>query len=234
MRRDIIFDTETTGLDATNDRVIEIGAIELIDLNISGRSFHYYLNPQGCTVHPAALQVHGISNEFLADKPIFKDVVDEFIQFIDGANLVAHNASFDVKFLNAELARINYPALNDDLVIDTLKLARQKFPMGPNSLDALCRRFMIDNSHREKHGALLDSEILAEVYIELLGGKQKSFELYEENIQIVETDQKTVISLSREVEYISNLTENEAIAHNQLCDKMGDKFLWNKLKKVPS
>lgn len=176
--REIIFDTETTGLSpADGDRVIEIGAVELENGFPTGRSFHVYINPDGRQVHPDALRVHGITDQFLADKPVFSAIAAEFGAFIDGARLVAHNASFDMGFINAELARLGLAPVPSDRVVDTLQIARRKHPMGPNSLDALCSRYGIDNSHRTRHGALLDAELLAEVYIELIGGKQAALVL---------------------------------------------------------
>ncbi|MEW9835386.1 DNA polymerase III subunit epsilon [Mesorhizobium sp. ZMM04-4] len=175
--REIVFDTETTGLDWRDDRVIELGGIELLNRFPTGRSFHAYINPQGREINVEAQAVHGISKADLADKPVFADIAGEFIEFIDGAHLVAHNASFDMAFINAEFARLGHPPVEQDRVIDTLAIAKRKHPMGPNSLDALCRRYGIDNSHRTKHGALLDSELLAEVYIELIGGKQAALVL---------------------------------------------------------
>ena len=158
--REIIFDTETTGLDSRNDRIIEIGGVELLNQFPTGRTFHVYINPDGTKVHPDALAVHGITDEFLADKPKFAAIVEELLAFFEGARWIAHNASFDMGFINAELARLGHGAIPQDRVVDTLALARRKNPMGPNSLDALCRRYGIDNAHRTKHGALLDSELL--------------------------------------------------------------------------
>ena len=175
--REIVFDTETTGLESKVDRVIEIGGIELFNHFPTGRSFHVYINPGDRKVHPDALAVHGITDEFLKDKPPFGDIVAEMREFFDGAKWVAHNANFDIGFINAEFERLGLPPVQSDVVIDTLALARRKNPMGPNSLDALCRRYGIDNSHRSKHGALLDSELLAEVYIEMLGGRQTALGL---------------------------------------------------------
>lgn len=170
--REIIFDTETTGLESKLDRVIEIGGIELINHFPTGRTLHLYISPEDRKVHPDALAVHGITDEFLKDKPKFAEVVDQIRDFFEGARWVAHNATFDMGFINAEFARLGIEPVAADLVTDTLSLARRKHPMGPNSLDALCRRYGIDNSHRTKHGALLDSELLAEVYIEMIGGRQ--------------------------------------------------------------
>ncbi len=168
--REIIFDTETTGLDNREDRVIEIGGIELENQFPTGRTIHIYINPGDRKVHPEALAVHGITDDFLKDKPSFAEIAQEIVDFFGDARWVAHNATFDMGFINAEFERLGLPPVGSDRVIDTLSLARRKHPMGPNSLDALCRRYGIDNSHRTRHGALLDSELLAEVYIEMIGG----------------------------------------------------------------
>lgn len=174
--REIILDTETTGLDpAAGDRIVEIACLELVNHLPTGRTFQRYLNPER-EVSAGALEVHGLSDAFLAEQPRFADIVDEFLAFIGDATLVIHNAEFDVGFLNAELARCGRPPLQGK-VIDTLQMARQKFPGAQASLDALCRRFSIDNSARSKHGALLDSELLAEVYLELVGGRQVGLDL---------------------------------------------------------
>ena len=171
--REIIFDTETTGLSPTDgDRIIEIGAVELIDRIPSGRHFHHYIHPGDRDIHPDAQRVHGISIDDLKDKPSFADIADEFMTFFGEGTLIAHNASFDMGFVNAELAKIGRPALSADRVTDTLFLARRAFPGAKNSLDALCQRFRISNAHRVLHGALLDAELLQEVYIELTGGQQ--------------------------------------------------------------
>ena len=176
--REIIFDTETTGLDASQDRVIEIGGVEMVDRFLTGRTFHVFVNPGDRRVHPEAVAVHGITDERLKDEPPFEAVVEDFLAFIgEDARLVAHNASFDMGFVNAELRRCGRPPIEGTRVVDTLLLARRKNPMGPNTLDALCSRFGVDNSRRDKHGALLDSELLAEVYIELIGGKQTALSL---------------------------------------------------------
>ncbi|GLK68784.1 DNA polymerase III subunit epsilon [Hansschlegelia plantiphila] len=175
--REIVLDTETTGLDPlTGDRVVEIGCVELLNRIATGASYHVYLNPER-DMPEGAFRVHGLSSEFLADKPLFADIADEFLAFIDDGSLVIHNAAFDMGFLNAELTRAKRPPLGYERVIDTLMLARRKNPGGQNSLDSLCQRYGIDNSRRTKHGALLDSEILAEVYLELLGGRQASLGL---------------------------------------------------------
>src|SRR3977135_2658106 len=177
--REIVFDTETTGLDpAQGHRVIEIGAIELVNRFPSGKTFHRYLNPER-DVPAEAFAVHGLSGEFLKDKPLFAAVVEELIGFLGDAPLVAHNALFDLGFLNAELTRAGKALVARERLVDTLMLARRKHPAGPNRLDDLCSRYGIDNSRRSKHGALLDAEILAEVYIELIGGRQASLGLVE-------------------------------------------------------
>ena len=170
--REIVLDTETTGFDhAEDDRIVEIGCIELINHVPSGEHFQRYLNPER-DMPPGAFAVHGLSAEFLADKPLFADVVEEFLAFVGDDALIIHNAGFDLGFLDAEMARLGRPALARDRVIDTLALARRKFAGSPASLDALCRRFAIDSSARELHGALLDAELLAEVYLALIGGRQ--------------------------------------------------------------
>lgn len=229
MRYEIVFDTETTGLQAGSDRIVEIGAIKLIDFQRVGDPFHVYLNPEGKEVHPAAFKVHGLSNEFLKDKPTFKEIVDDFLAYIGDAHLVAHNAFFDIKFLNAELNLLGYDPILEDKVIDTLQLARKLFPKGPNTLDALCKRLMIDNSHRTLHGALLDSEILTEVYIELSGGKQKKFTFSgQEDIakeQLVSVDIKSLEFFKG-----SLLTSEELKAQQALCEAYPN-LNWNKVKE---
>lgn len=175
-RRQIVLDTETTGIDPKQGhRIIEIGCVELIDRKLTGRHFHVYLNPERL-VEDEAIEVHGITNEFLEDKPVFAQVVDEFVEFIRGAELVIHNAPFDVGHMDHELMRINsaHGRIHDiATVLDTLVLARKLYPGQRASLDALCKRFDIDNSHRELHGALLDAEILADVYLWMSGGQRK-------------------------------------------------------------
>ena len=175
--RQIILDTETTGLDpASGHRIVEVACLELINHIPSGRRFQRYLNPDR-DMPEDAYKVHGLSAAFLADKQRFGDVAAELMAFIDGAPLVIHNAEFDMRFLNAELARLEQPLLASHQAVDTLQIARRKFPGSPASLDALCKRFNIDNSARELHGALLDAELLAEVYLELIGGRQAGFDL---------------------------------------------------------
>ncbi|WP_274626876.1 DNA polymerase III subunit epsilon [Arvimicrobium flavum] len=231
--REIIFDTETTGLDAKDDRIIEIGAVELVNRFPTGRTFHHYIHPEGRAIHPDAQAVHGISLADLAEKPIFSGVADEFIAFIDGAKLIAHNANFDIGFINAEFARLGYAPVETGRVIDTLALARRKHPMGPNSLDALCKRYGVDNSRRTKHGALLDSELLAEVYIELIGGKQAALIL--ETAAAAAAGEALSAGLA-DVSYVRpaplppRLTEAERAAHAKLVGGLGENAIWAKLQ----
>ena len=175
--REIVLDTETTGMDPANgDRLVEVGCVELDNHVPTGRVHHVYINPER-DVPAEAEAIHGLSTKFLSDKPLFIDVYSALLDFIDGAKLVIHNAEFDIKFLNAELKLVGHPGFRLGDVVDTLKIAREKFPGSPANLDALCRRFNIDNSAREFHGALLDSQLLAEVYLELLGGRQHGLSL---------------------------------------------------------
>lgn len=172
MKREIVLDTETTGFEPEEGhRLVEIGCVELVNHLPTGKVFHVYLNPQRDVPEDAA-RIHGLTTEFLADKPLFTEKVEDFIKFIGKATMVIHNAEFDMKFLNYELKQAGFPSLPMSQVVDTLLMAREKYPGQPANLDALCRRFKIDNSNRTFHGALLDSELLAEVYLELLGGRQ--------------------------------------------------------------
>ena len=180
--REIIFDTETTGLSpADGHRLVEIGCIELVNRIETGRTFHVYLNPDR-PMPAEAEAIHGLSAMFLADKPRFADVVDDFLEFIAGAQLVAHNAMFDLGFLNAELKRCSKPPIFAERATDTLAIARTKFPGAKHSLDALCQRYDIDRSMRVHHGALLDAQLLAQVYVELTGGRQIGFDLMEDAV----------------------------------------------------
>lgn len=175
--REIVLDTETTGFDPlAGHRIVEIGCVELFNHLPTGKVYHQYLNPER-DMPDEAFKVHGLSNEFLADKPVFAEVVTDFLEFLGDAQLVIHNAEFDMKFINAELARLGFPAIPMSRATDTVLMARKKFPGAQANLDALCRRFEIDNTHRSFHGALLDSELLAEVYLQLIGGRQPGFEL---------------------------------------------------------
>jgi DNA polymerase III subunit epsilon len=177
--REIALDTETTGFDpASGDRIVEIGCVELVNHLPTGNIFHRYINPER-DMPEGAFKVHGLSEEFLKTHNVIAREIDEFLAFIGNAKLVIHNAQFDMKFLNAELIRMKRPPLSMSQSIDTVSMARRKFPGAQASLDALCRRFAIDNSARTKHGALLDAELLAEVYLELIGGRQQGFTLEE-------------------------------------------------------
>ena len=236
--REIIFDTETTGLDSRTDRIIEIGGIELFNHFPTGRTFHMYVNPAGQKVHPDALAVHGITDEFLKDKPPFSEVAEPMLEFFGDAKWIAHNANFDMGFINAELARLNRPPILPDMVIDTLSLARRKNPMGPNSLDALCRRYGIDNTHRTKHGALLDSELLAEVYIEMIGGRQTALGLSADSGRARGSDRQsenedTVIAvLSRPSPLPNRISDAEREAHRALLTQLGENSIWLKYGSV--
>lgn len=225
--RELILDTETTGLDpATGDRIVEIGCVEVVNSVLTGRTFHVYLDPER-DVPDEAFRVHGLSREFLRGKPKFADVIDEFLEFAGDARLVIHNAEFDMKFINAELARCGVGPIGMDRVVDTLAIARRKHPGASNSLDALCARYRIDNSRRTKHGALLDAEILAEVYTELMGGRQKVLELAGTIEKIVETVSHIEIAVApRSHPLGALLQEPEEAAHSALVEKMGEKALW--------
>ena len=188
--REVILDTETTGLNSDNgDRIVEIGCVELVNHVATGATYHQYVNPER-SMPDEAFQIHGLSEEFLSEFPIMSDIIDEFLEFIGVAPLVIHNAEFDLRFLNAELVRLDKPALKIKRAIDTVRLAREKFPGASVSLNALCKRFSIDNSSRSFHGALLDAHLLASVYLELVGGKQRGLELSIKEIanEVIATD----------------------------------------------
>ncbi len=212
--REIIFDTETTGLDPKGgDRLVEIGCIEMVNRVETGRTFHAYFNPER-SMPAAAEAVHGLSDAFLADKPLFAERAGEFLEFIGDSPLVAHNAGFDFGFVNAELARIGMAPLDKGRMIDTVALARVRHPGAKLSLDALCSRYGIDRSHRTRHGALLDSELLAQVYVELTGGRQIGLELaaeVREELVVVVTE--TRISRPRRAPRPHAASEAELIAH---------------------
>lgn len=226
--REIVLDTETTGIDpGLGHRVVEIGALELINHLPSGRSFQAYINPQR-PMPPEAEAVHGLGNVFLKDKPVFAAVAEEFLGFIANAALVIHNASFDVAFLNAELGFLGKPPIPGERVVDTLALARQKHPMGPNSLDALCKRYGIDCSKRTRHGALLDSELLADVYLELIGGRQTVLTLATTAVARPFVSMQTRPGLSRLRPLPSRLSEAERAAHGRFVEGLGSGALWKK------
>lgn len=227
--REIVLDTETTGFEPeTGDRIVEIGALELVGHLPTGRTFHVYLNPER-PMPEAAFAVHGLGDDFLRDKPVFAAVADEFLSFIGDARLVIHNAAFDMKFLNHELGRAGHPVLPMDRAVDTVLMARRKFPGAPASLDALCRRFGIDNSGRTLHGALLDSELLAEVYLELIGGRQPDFGLGSAGptpARVEGPDPGEWRPRPRAVPLPPRITEEEAAAHARFVAGLGDGALW--------
>ncbi|MBF9233105.1 DNA polymerase III subunit epsilon [Microvirga sp. BT350] len=227
--REIVLDTETTGTEhASGDRIIEIGCIELFNHIPTGKFYHVYINPQR-PVSAGALAVHGLSDAFLSDKPVFSAIVEEFVEFIRGGRLVIHNAAFDVGFLNAEFARTGHPQIALADAVDTLSMARRKHPGAANNLDALCSRYGIDNSKRTKHGALLDAEILAEVYIELIGGKQVGFDLSMQPSARGGVGPQTGAAAPREARprsILSRLTEAERNAHEAFIQSLGPNALW--------
>ncbi len=240
--REIVLDTETTGFEPhEGDRIVEIGAIELIGHVPTGRTYHQYINPQR-SMPQGAFGVHGIGPDLLEppqdvkpgqvtlrDKPLFADIAQAFVDFIGDARLVIHNAAFDMKFLNAELGWLNRPLLPMDQSLDTLAIARRKFPGSPASLDALCRRFGIDNSNRTLHGALLDSEILAEVYLELIGGRQPDFALANTGSQAATGDGESNWRASpRPTPLPPRLTDDETAAHATFVSGLENGGLWPK------
>jgi DNA polymerase-3 subunit epsilon len=223
--RQVVLDTETTGLEPERGhRIIEIGAIELIDRKLTGRRFHRYLNPQR-DIDEGALAVHGITIDFLADKPIFADVADEFLHFVTGAELIIHNSAFDVAFLDHELALLAPPPRQVHeicAVIDTLTMARHRHPGQKNSLDALCRRYGVDNSQRDLHGALLDAEILADVYLMMTGGQTALFSLDQTDTPAGQSDSFVVSRLPAERAPLPVIMANESelLRHAAVMDEL--------------
>lgn len=223
--REIVFDTETTGMDPSEgDRVVEIGCVELENHVPTGRTYHQYINPER-DVPAEAVAVHGLTLEKLKDEPTFGEIISDFIDFIGhDLKLIAHNAEFDMKFINAEFKMFGFPSVDKKRVIDTLPMARKKFPGSPANLDALCRRFGIDNSNRTLHGALLDSELLAEVYLELLGGRQRGLNMEEEatkKIEKIGTSQKKVFREPR----VFAVNDDELAAHKTMVEELSN-ALW--------
>ncbi len=226
--REIVLDTETTGFDPQDsDRIVEIGCLELINYIPSGDVFHVYINPER-SMPASAFAVHGLSDEFLADKPLFADVADDFTRYISGARLIIHNAPFDTGFLNMELARVGREPIMPENVVDTLAIARRKFPGASNSLDALCKRFNVDNSNRTQHGALLDAELLTEVYIELIGGKQAALALTSRAAETPTHDpnHRQPESLKRPAPLIERLSKTEQEAHDAFIDALEGTPIW--------
>lgn len=227
--REIVLDTETTGFDPSGgDRIVEIGAVELFNHLPTGKRYHQYINPKRA-MPKDAFEVHGLGDDFLRDKPVFASVAQAFLDFIGDAQLVIHNASFDMKFLNAELEWVKLPLIPWEQATDTLAIARKKFPGSPASLDALCRRFGIDNSSRTLHGALLDSEILAEVYLELIGGRQPDFGLGGPAVSARgDSRSDEWHPRPRENPLESRISKEEAAAHAAFVEALGDGAIWKK------
>lgn len=231
--REIVLDTETTGFEPDEgDRIVEIGAVELFNHLPTGRVYHQYVNPERA-MPQAAFEVHGLGDDFLRDKPPFREIAAAFVEFIGDARLVIHNAAFDLKFLNAELGWLNLPPIPWERAVDTLAMARTRFPGAPASLDALCRRFGVDNSAREKHGALLDCELLAEVYLELVGGRQPDFALAltGEGERSEAADLDTAAPWRprpRPTPLASRITDDERAAHEAFVARLGEGALWRK------
>jgi DNA polymerase III subunit epsilon len=237
MLREIVLDTETTGLDAKRgDRLIEIGCIEIINRRATGVEFHRFINPAGKDVHPDAERVHGISNKFLIDKPSFSQIAVDFLAFIGDDTLVIHNANFDIGFINMELEKIKQPLLLMERVVDTLLLARRKHPGGPNTLDALCKRYGIDNTQRTKHGAIVDSLLLADVYLELLGERQAMLGLgandaaaHASGGQLRGGSGRSQPARQRPQALPSRLTAADEAAHAKFIETLGPNAMWKKL-----
>jgi DNA polymerase III subunit epsilon len=225
--REIILDTETTGIERKVDRIVEIGCVEINNLMPTGRTFHQYCNPLH-PVHKEAFKVHGLSNEFLKAKPTFRRTVNRFLRFIEGARLVAHNAAFDIGMINDELERLEMPLLQNE-VVDTLELAKEKRPRGRHTLDGLCAHFNIDNTRRKLHGALLDAELLSEVYVELRGGRQYGMSLIGD-----ESDQFAIENLpaarQRPVPLVRKISDEERATHAAFVETLGEKAIWREYR----
>jgi len=225
--REIVLDTETTGLDpGQGHRLVEVGCIELLNRIPTGATFHAYLNPDR-DVPAEAFAIHGLSAEFLREHRRFAEIVDEFLTFIGDAPLVIHNASFDHAFLCAELKRVDRTLIARERLVDTLLLARRKHPAGPNRLDDLCARYGIDNSRRTKHGALLDAEILAEVYVELIGARQAQLGLAESHDRRGSGSDGAIVVRERSVQLPTRLTDAERAAHREFVGSLGENALWH-------
>ena len=225
--REIVLDTETTGLDPLRgDRLVEIGCVEMVNRMPTGQTFHRYLNPER-DMPQEAFAVHGLSAEFLSDKPLFAAVAEEFLKFIGDAPLVIHNASFDIGFINAELSKVSRAAIARERLVDTLTLARRKHPGVSNRLDDLCSRYAIDNSRRTKHGALLDAELLAEVYIDLIGARQSQLILASETRSTQANGIGETPRRQREVPLAPRITDADRQAHRAFVATLGDRPIWN-------
>jgi DNA polymerase III subunit epsilon len=234
--RQIILDTETTGLEPTQGhKIIEIGCVEMIDRKLTGNHFHVYLNPKR-EIDEGAIEVHGITNEFLADKPLFKDIIDDFLEYVKGAELVIHNAPFDIGFLDWEIKSLgrDLGKMSDYCsILDTLVLARQMHPGQKNNLDALCKRYFIDNSHRDLHGALLDSEILADVYLGMTGGQTDLSLTHKQDYLTSNRDKEGIRRLSQDREpfKVIKSSQQELLEHQkylqEIANSNGGKIIWN-------
>lgn len=225
--REIVFDTETTGFDAKgDDRITEIGCIEIIDLLPTGESFHAYLDPQR-DISEKVTEITGLTREFLDGKPLFKDVAQDFLDFVGDSQLIAHNADFDRGFINESLIRARFDPIPTSRFTDTLRMARAKFPGSPASLDALCKRFDISLASRDKHGAIIDSELLAQVYLELKGGRARKLELNPERQSNIQTDLKSVAQ-PRPNPLSARLSNSEKAQHIDFINSLGDQMMWSK------
>jgi DNA polymerase III subunit epsilon len=228
--REIVLDTETTGLDpGQGHRLVELGCVELLNRIPTGATFHVYLNPER-DVPAEAAAIHGLTGDFLKDKPRFIEIADDFLAFIgDDAPLIIHNASFDHGFLCAELKRVERALIARERLIDTLMLARRKHPAGPNRLDDLCSRYGIDNSRRTKHGALLDAEILAEVYLELIGARQAMLSLAETTVRVA-NGEGAIAQRARPIALTPRVSEAERLAHREFVASLGGEALWQEFR----
>ena len=231
--REIVFDTETTGFEpGDGHRIVEIGCVELIDHFPTGKNFQAYLNPER-DVPIESQRVHGLSDEFLRDKPLFAHVVEDFLAFIGDAPLVIHNAGFDIKFINAELARTGHAAIPLARAIDTIEIAKRKIPGARYSLDELCKRFGVDLSGRAKHGALLDADLTAQIYLELIGGRQRGLALAPVEIAVAEVEPDSGRARVRPRPLPPRLSEDEIAQHTVFVAKeLGDKAIWNELSEA--
>ena len=225
--REIVFDTETTGFEPNDGhRIVEMGCVELVDHFPTGNTLQFYLNPER-DVPMESQRIHGLSNEFLADKPLFSAVADEFLEFVGDAPLIIHNASFDMKFLNAELARIGHAPLSMSRTIDTIEIAKRKLPGVRYSLDELCKRFGVDTSVRTKHGALLDAELTAQVYLELIGGRQRGFALAPAEVAAQGPAMDSSGARQRPTPLAPRITDEERAAHAVfVAAELGDTAIW--------
>ncbi|MDI3562968.1 DNA polymerase III subunit epsilon [Bradyrhizobium sp. Arg816] len=232
--REIVLDTETTGLDPLRgDRLVEIGCVEIFNRMPTGQTYHVYINPER-DMPAEAFAVHGLSAEFLSTKPLFHEVVDPFLEFIGDAPLVIHNASFDIGFINAELDKVKRVAIPRERLVDTLLLARRKHPGVSNRLDDLCSRYSIDNSHRTKHGALLDAELLAEVYVDLVGARQSQLLLASKGEDIRINAAGDAPRRQRAVPLAPRISDAEREAHRAFIATLGDKAIWNEFLPAPA